>query len=770
MTSRQIITSSWTKASQTSRAAKFVPHQAKNTKTSYFNRGRHYRKLNNATTLTSSFSTFNNNNFNADAHHNTTYMNITRKKNVRQPQLVNKIMSLSMPRSIAPTQYQKSLLHTQTLSLSQNNFCSLLNYLHDHHHDRNNTTHSQLNIRRSINSNANNTNKVGQKMTHVQDSYENNATPTVSDNISNNFNPRNKEPIDRRILFKYLKLTQFSDEEMEHIFDTISSTRSNNDIDEAIINEENLTQYILSRIKEIDYHRMKQQQLKQHSITTIEKETLMKKYANKEAKRILDLIHEQSSDDLFSSLSKSSSSLYPISDTPIEQKEQITIQKQVFLEKIRHLATKIDTARTLPISISMLLVGSSVGIVIPIMPYIVSNLGLSAGQYGIVVSSFACAKLFANVPAAVMVEKHGRKPYLVYSLVIISMGVSGIGLASHFEHLVLCRLMTGIGVSALSTAATLTMADCSTSLNRASTMAPLMSSFAAGTAMGPVIGGVLADHVGIHSTFYLVGCIYLTLTAMNHFVLTETKLPKQQFPWEDNNLIKNNGNGDRKILYSKDDDVDKESEKEKGVVDSMKDAMSQWSPLLKIENVRNVVLMNGFYWAALSGSQMTLLPLILTDLDGLAFTATQVGQVYMGMSLVQVLGNPTMAAMIDKIGKVTGIVVGCTFLSTAMFGLPYCTEMNEVVGTCGLWALGSTMLSTAPVSFVSDNVSDRKRAQAIALFRTAGDVGFLLGAISTGAVADAFTMDIAVHSNAGMLLTATGWFTTRSLLRNRITT
>ena len=65
------------------------------------------------------------------------------------------------------------------------------------------------------------------------------------------------------------------------------------------------------------------------------------------------------------------------------------------------------------------------------------------------------------------------------------------------------------------------------------------------------------------------------------------------------------------------------------------------------------------------------------------------------------------------------------------------------------------------------SVSDRKRPQAIALYRTAGDVGFLLGAMSTGAVADAFSMDVAVHSNAGMLLTATGLFATRSFLLAR---
>ncbi len=74
----------------------------------------------------------------------------------------------------------------------------------------------------------------------------------------------------------------------------------------------------------------------------------------------------------------------------------------------------------------------------------------------------------------------------------------------------------------------------------------------------------------------------------------------------------------------------------------------------------------------------------------------------MGMSLVQVLGNPAMATVIDKIGKVTGTVMGCPFLSTSMFALPYCGEMSQVVATCGIWALGSTMLATAPVSYISD--------------------------------------------------------------------
>ena len=50
-----------------------------------------------------------------------------------------------------------------------------------------------------------------------------------------------------------------------------------------------------------------------------------------------------------------------------------------------------------------------------------------------------------------------------------------------------------------------------------------------------------------------------------------------------------NNNNDSNNHHLQDDD-----DGDKGVINAMMDAMSQWSPLLKIENVWNVVLMHGF--------------------------------------------------------------------------------------------------------------------------------------------------------------------------------
>jgi hypothetical protein len=79
------------------------------------------------------------------------------------------------------------------------------------------------------------------------------------------------------------------------------------------------------------------------------------------------------------------------------------------------------------------------------------------------------------------------------------------------------------------------------------------------------------------------------------------------------------------------------------------------------------------------------------------------------------------------------------------------------------------MLSTAPLAYISDKVDESKRAQSIALLRTCGDVGFLIGATGTGALADwAGSLDLAMQSSAGLLLTATGWFAARQVITSRL--
>lgn len=444
--------------------------------------------------------------------------------------------------------------------------------------------------------------------------------------------------------------------------------------------------------------------------------------------------------------------------------QELSVSKDEFISSLESLVINVDYKSVWPISLSMLLVGSSVGVIVPLMPFVAERMALTPGQYGLAVSSFALSKLIGNVPSAILSERHGRKPLMVYSLNLVALGVAGIGMATQVEHLIACRLLTGFGVAALSTAATLTIADISTPRNRASTMAPMNSSFAAGMAVGPAIGGLLGEYAGVDNTFLMVGLSYFGVAALNNYLLSETKrdLNTGVYPWLESHLTKK-----RPIILQASKDVNHSP----SFKSSVQDAVGQWIPLMKNPAVRQTVTLNLFYWGALSGAQMTLLPLMLTSSDGMALSAGMLGQVYMGMSVVQVMGNPTVAKLIDRVGKAPSIVVGCTALSGAMFSLPMCTNTMELAAVLGCWALGSTTLSTAPFAYLADAVPVDKRAQALALLRTGGDVGFLLGATCTGALADwTSSMDVAMQACSGLLLTGTGWFAIRQLFLSKYET
>lgn len=408
-----------------------------------------------------------------------------------------------------------------------------------------------------------------------------------------------------------------------------------------------------------------------------------------------------------------------------------SLSKHQFHTAIHALSTKVQYHTILPLAASMLLVGSSVGVISPIMPFVATKLQLSSSQYGIVVSSFALSKMLGNVPSAILVERHGRKPYLVHSLWLVGFGVMGLGLSNDWIQLSACRMTIGLGVAALTTASTLTVADVSTPLSRASTFSPVMSAFAAGTALGPALGGILCDEYGIRDTFLMVGASYGVLALWNNVSLKETGKKEwwesgDGLPWREEEEDKLNGTG-RVVKSSK-------KEVTTTISQAVKNTTQEWSNLMKDPKVSPIVVMNGFYLCAISGTQMTLLPLLLTGgggatagaagaATGMALTATAMGQIYMWMSAVQVIGNPAAGRFADRKGKETAIIAGGVLTSAAMATVPVICAYGLMVGdfvaldvndvnwpllaaTLGVWSLGSTLLATSHVSDKSERCTE----------------------------------------------------------------
>jgi hypothetical protein len=242
-------------------------------------------------------------------------------------------------------------------------------------------------------------------------------------------------------IYRYLNLATYQRDELESVFDRIrngyalqtthdqknavgtgpEATDSDSVDPEETITDSQIQRYLLSRISELEEE--SDEVIEEGPVT----QTLREQYVQHESQRFLRAFADYAT--------RASGNGTLLATT--------TINKPEFCDLLTTKASQVDLQRTWPITVSMLLVGSSVGVITPAMPFVVEQLSLTASQYGMVVSAFGLAKMLGNIPSAIAVERHGRKPFMTWSLLIIACGVGGIGLANSFEELYICRLLTG---------------------------------------------------------------------------------------------------------------------------------------------------------------------------------------------------------------------------------------------------------------------------------------------------------------------------------------
>lgn len=149
--------------------------------------------------------------------------------------------------------------------------------------------------------------------------------------------------------------------------------------------------------------------------------------------------------------------------------------------------------RVWPIAASTFVTGSAIGVLLPVMPLFAASLNLTTAEFGLVGSVFGGTRLLANIPIAIASERYGRRPFLIFGPMCTAVAMVGTGLSGSLPALLLSRVLTGIGGSAQIAGAQLYLTDISRPENRARSLAPMSAAFNAGAALGPAIGGILAQ-------------------------------------------------------------------------------------------------------------------------------------------------------------------------------------------------------------------------------------------------------------------------------------
>lgn len=172
--------------------------------------------------------------------------------------------------------------------------------------------------------------------------------------------------------------------------------------------------------------------------------------------------------------------------------------------------------------------------------------------------------------------------------------------------------------------------------------------------------------------------------------------------------------------------------------------------------MRAASVVNIAYWVALAGGNMTLLPLMFAGQYGLS--PSEIGAAFALQAAVAVAGAGPAALLADRYGPQRVLAPALALMAIPMACLPIAPGITEAALPLALMALGSTALASAPTALVSNILQPADRAQALALMRTMGDVGWLLGGASVGLAATWVGNGPALQGTASCLLLTAMWF------------
>ncbi|KAL7943913.1 major facilitator superfamily domain-containing protein [Trichoderma barbatum] len=151
---------------------------------------------------------------------------------------------------------------------------------------------------------------------------------------------------------------------------------------------------------------------------------------------------------------------------------------------------------------SILLVALDTSIVGTALPTIVSSLG-SGALYIWIVNGYFLSVAVVQPLAGQMADIFGRRAPMLTFLALFTLGSGLCAGASSTEMLIAARIIQGIGGGGISVLVSIIVGDMVPLRYRQKYMAIVMSFFALGTFIGPIVGGAIVTRVSWRWTFYI---------------------------------------------------------------------------------------------------------------------------------------------------------------------------------------------------------------------------------------------------------------------------
>jgi len=146
-----------------------------------------------------------------------------------------------------------------------------------------------------------------------------------------------------------------------------------------------------------------------------------------------------------------------------------------------------------------------IAMVSPLMPVFAEKMGASGVWLGLAFSGFTLSQVPLMPVIGRLSDKYGKKPFIWIGLLIYTVSAIGYFWAPTYHELVIFRILSGVGAAMVMPIAFSYVGELAPKDYEGRFMGLFTIAMIAGFGVGPVLGGVIHDSLGMDATFISMG-------------------------------------------------------------------------------------------------------------------------------------------------------------------------------------------------------------------------------------------------------------------------
>jgi len=360
------------------------------------------------------------------------------------------------------------------------------------------------------------------------------------------------------------------------------------------------------------------------------------------------------------------------------------------------------------------------GMVVPVAALYAKDFGVSEAAIGLTIAVYGLARFLVNYPSGQLTERIGRKPTLAIGGAITVVGTLLCAVAPNYPVFLAGRFVAGAGAAFVLTAGQIVLADIASPHNRGRVMAIYTGVFVFAVGAGAFPGGWLATHVGLAAPFVANALLAGVVTLLALGFVPETR-PAHREP-----------------AASLDQRDPKPTFRE------------QIRLLTAIPGFSLICLVSFCAFFARTGGLFNVIPLLADDEMGL-----DPGQIGFGIGMISIVGLVLVypsGTLVDRFGRKAVIVPSAIFSALAMLSFAFAESFEMYLVSSFLWAASSGIAGAAPAAYAADLAPKGRIGPAMGLYRTIADLGYVIGPLLLGSIADFISPKAALYFTAALLI------------------